>query len=697
MLLPPKTLVWYWSFLLQVIPSAFIGQLNRMCLACTLLQKFCRVSLPIVPSTWQLKPHNLTEIQRLARFQVEKQRSFPPSLVLRNNIHDVTLRSPSVLKDAKDELEKIFIVPHGNRSNLGPYVGVANAFVSEFGDGQATSDRLVTKTELIHYSTAVEYCGMRLERYREAMQAYFNMTFMDPVAIELSSRLGVPLRSNFLSNRNWKFHLLPFISKPNEHGETKTTQFKYQPRSDYEFRNDADKLPRLLVQIQSHVDQEDETRMLLQAAVVVRLAQNAINKSVIMDKRWRFIITCYYVNKELEVKRYLMCSKAIEQPSAEVIYRCDKFCLTSRRDAFKFLLGLYNSPSVIDWRHPIDSEDIQLDLNDVELKKYKSLTTLGSGPTSRKRKPADDNGGDQSQARTPKSQKVDDPAVTNALQSAGYSLIRPDPNRWTLLDEPSSISSPSVAIVRRQDEEEQQFIIKVVEGPDYEETEIHRSLASMADPKNHTIKIIEVLESGGYQILVLPLGKPLRTLKSQLDTALASSLCEQLLEAVGFMHSQGFVHLDLKPDNLVVTGDTLQIIDFGLSCRVGSDTLLRGFRGTTTWVAPEVGENEGPKQTFEPIPVDLWATGSIILRFFGAFLPAGHQLFDLAGQLTSPDPKARPRLDPARNLKKRPIESHNLPLTKHIRRDYAQHSRLEYAREFGYPYSVQPFEQTSVR
>ncbi|KAH8916199.1 hypothetical protein BT69DRAFT_803683 [Atractiella rhizophila] len=118
MLLPPKTLIWYWSFLLQVIPSAFIGQLNRMCLACTLLQKFCRVSLPIVSSASQLKPHNLTKIQRLARFQVEKQRSFSPSLISMNNIRDVTLRSPSVLTDVKDELEKIFIVPRGTGATL---------------------------------------------------------------------------------------------------------------------------------------------------------------------------------------------------------------------------------------------------------------------------------------------------------------------------------------------------------------------------------------------------------------------------------------------------------------------------------------------------------------------------------------------------------------------------------------------------
>ncbi|KAH8913300.1 Pkinase-domain-containing protein, partial [Atractiella rhizophila] len=89
-------------------------------------------------------------------------------------------------------------------------------------------------------------------------------------------------------------------------------------------------------------------------------------------------------------------------------------------------------------------------------------------------------------------------------------------------------------------------------------------------------------------------------------------LAEQLVDGVGFMHSRGFVHLDLKPNNLVAITDVLKIIDFGLSRQIGDGTVLKGYRGTRSWVAPELGAEDVPEKGFYPIPADLWAVGVII-------------------------------------------------------------------------------------
>jgi len=52
------------------------------------------------------------------------------------------------------------------------------------------------------------------------------------------------------------------------------------------------------------------------------------------------------------------------------------------------------------------------------------------------------------------------------------------------------------------------------------------------------------------------------------------------------MHNQGFVHCDIKPNNILLskTG-TIKIIDFGQSCKIG--TIKPRIQGTPAYIAPE--------------------------------------------------------------------------------------------------------------
>jgi serine/threonine-protein kinase len=57
-------------------------------------------------------------------------------------------------------------------------------------------------------------------------------------------------------------------------------------------------------------------------------------------------------------------------------------------------------------------------------------------------------------------------------------------------------------------------------------------------------------------------------------------------EALCHMHAQGFVHADMKPNNLIVADDgTVKIIDFGQSCPIG--TIKPRIQGTPDFIAPE--------------------------------------------------------------------------------------------------------------
>ncbi len=57
-------------------------------------------------------------------------------------------------------------------------------------------------------------------------------------------------------------------------------------------------------------------------------------------------------------------------------------------------------------------------------------------------------------------------------------------------------------------------------------------------------------------------------------------------EGLGAMHVSGFLHTDIKPNNIIVDTDgTVKVIDLGQSCRVG--TIKPRIQGTPDFIAPE--------------------------------------------------------------------------------------------------------------
>jgi len=114
----------------------------------------------------------------------------------------------------------------------------------------------------------------------------------------------------------------------------------------------------------------------------------------------------------------------------------------------------------------------------------------------------------------------------------------------------------------------------------------------------------------------------------------ARSVTCQALEALQYMHTNGFTHRDLKPGNILVLHSRpdwwVKLADFGMSKRVDQDTALRSFVGTIQYLAPELHrfdeKQKGPSYTSA---VDVWALGLIAYRMMTgqAAFPGNLELF----------------------------------------------------------------------
>ena len=73
---------------------------------------------------------------------------------------------------------------------------------------------------------------------------------------------------------------------------------------------------------------------------------------------------------------------------------------------------------------------------------------------------------------------------------------------------------------------------------------------------------------------------PPETFESAID------IFRQVAEGMAHMHERGFVHADMKPNNIIVSdAATTKVIDLGQSCKIG--TIKPRIQGTPDYIAPE--------------------------------------------------------------------------------------------------------------
>lgn len=107
------------------------------------------------------------------------------------------------------------------------------------------------------------------------------------------------------------------------------------------------------------------------------------------------------------------------------------------------------------------------------------------------------------------------------------------------------------------------------------------------------------------------------------------SVCLSLVEAVGLVHKAGFVHRDIKPDNILVVWDTTtgsyhsKLIDWGVSSELSgpiSDERLDETLGTPRFMHPlmVIRRSENAYTTENLVEADLYAVAMTIINLMTA-------------------------------------------------------------------------------
>ena len=140
-----------------------------------------------------------------------------------------------------------------------------------------------------------------------------------------------------------------------------------------------------------------------------------------------------------------------------------------------------------------------------------------------------------------------------------------------------------------------------------------RLMAFMAHP--NVVRVYDLSDDGETPWVVLEYvpGRSLKDLiaeRGSFDPEATANLLDQIAAALTHLHAAGLVHLDVKPQNLLVTPEgRVKLIDFGLAQHAGAvqDVINGTTFGTAAYLSPEQASGE----PVEPA-TDVYALGCVV-------------------------------------------------------------------------------------
>ncbi|KAI6649438.1 Death-associated protein kinase related-like [Oopsacas minuta] len=140
------------------------------------------------------------------------------------------------------------------------------------------------------------------------------------------------------------------------------------------------------------------------------------------------------------------------------------------------------------------------------------------------------------------------------------------------------------------------------------------------------VDVKEVFEGNLVMIIILELctgGDLFHSISAEPFTERESVfVLKQVIDALTFLHKKSIIHLDIKPENILLINETkldIKLADFGLAVKLSPIEEFKRIIGTPEYVAPEV-------INFEPLSTssDMWSLGALtyaLLCGYSPFLP----------------------------------------------------------------------------